>query len=174
MFFRLDHMRRASNRYRIRWNAPRHHAPRANHTTRANLHTMQHYRVRTYPDVIADYDVAADELTQIVYVVARCEEANVGCEIDIIAQNNAVVTMIGWEKLYTSINRHVIACFDQPRKFDVNIIIEKHVFPASTQHEFESEVPNKGRHQIQKTLYKVNDVNERLIEDSHAHLICEK
>jgi hypothetical protein len=82
-----------------------------------------------------------------------------------------MVAVISWKKLHTPIDRHIVTCFDQPGKFKVNIVIEEHIFPATAQHKPESEVPDKRGHQIQKTLHKMDDVSEHLVENPHAYLV---
>jgi hypothetical protein len=85
-----------------------------------------------------------------------------------------MVAVISWKKLHTPIDRHIVTCFDQPGEFKINIVIEEHVFPATAQHKPEPEVPDKRGHQIQKTLHKMHDVSEGLVEDPHAHLVSQQ
>jgi hypothetical protein len=124
--------------------------------------------------VITNKYVVTNQHSQIIYVMAGSKKTNVGGEIDIVPYPNMIVAVIRWKELYSAIDCHIVTCFNQPWVFEINVIIKKHVLPATPQHKPKSEVPNKRRHQVQKTLHKMYDVSENLVEDPHAHLVSQQ
>jgi hypothetical protein len=116
--------------------------------------------------VIVDDDVVPFQPGQVVYVMTGGKKTNIGSEIDIVSQSNVIAAVIGWKELHATIDCNIVTGFDQPWVFDVNVVIKEYVFPATVQHEPESEVPNKRRHQVHNHLHEMYGVSEDLVEYS--------